>query len=326
MVESPGAADARRDRWDHHGPVLRLRAFVSAAHVDEVRDALGAARGVSHVEQGQRTTDGLVSVTADVEVDAADATIELLDDFDIAWNDVMLWRVPGIRPFLGRQGVGSTERDGAFWAEVVDRAHDNSELRIAYALFMAAAGVIAGVGVLTGSSVLIVGAMAISPDLLPISASAIGIVERRWQLAMRGSRAVVGGLGIGTLAACGATLLLRIGNRIPDDLVLADTVLGPSLTQIGPGSLLVAAAAGMAGMLAFERAGSAAVGVAISVTTIPAAAYVGAAIALGRSEPMWGAALVLVSNIVVIVTACTATLWVQRRRLSVTSSKRGSST
>ena len=298
---------------------------MSTAQVDDVLDALGAARGVSHVTQGQRTTDGLVSVAADLEVDAADETIELLEKFDIAWNDVMLWRVAGIRPFMQRQGVGSPAREGAFWAEVVDRAHDNSELRIAYALFMAAAGVIAGVGVLTGSSILIVGAMAISPDLLPISASAIGIVERRWQLALRGSRAVAVGLGIGAVTSFGATLLLRIGNRIPDDLVLADTVLGPSLTQIGPGSLLVAAAAGLAGMLAFERAGSAAVGVAISVTTIPAAAYVGAAVALGRSEPMWGAAVVLVSNVVVIIAACTVTLWVQRHRLSVTSSTRGSS-
>jgi Domain of unknown function (DUF389) len=70
--------------------------------------------------------------------------------------------------------------------------------------------------------------------------------------------------------------LLRIFGRIDRGLELADSVLGPSLTEIGPGTVLVALAAGMAGMLAFETAGSAAVGVAISVTTIPAAAYVGA--------------------------------------------------
>jgi uncharacterized membrane protein len=77
--------------------------------------------------------------------------------------------------------------------------------------------------------------------------------------------------------------------------------------------MLVAVAAGMAGMIAFERAGGAAVGVAISVTTIPAAAYVGAAIALGLDDPMWGAALVLVTNVVLIILASTVTLWVQRR-------------
>ena len=167
---------------------------------------------------------------------------------------------------------------------------------------------------LTGSSILVVGAMALSPDLLPISASAIGIVERRWRLATRALRALTIGLAIGAAASCVATALLRVFNRVDDDLVLADTVLGPSLTKLGPGSMLVAVAAGVSGMVAFERAGASAVGVAISVTTIPAAAYVGAAIALGRDEPMWGALLVLTTNVVLIILASTATLAVQRRQ------------
>jgi uncharacterized membrane protein len=40
---------------------------------------------------------------------------------------------------------------------------------------------------------------------------------------------------------------------------------------------------------------------------------VGAAIALGLDDPMWGAALVLVTNVVLIILASTVTLWVQRR-------------
>ena len=100
---------------------------------------------------------------------------------------------------------------------------------------------------------------------------------------------------------------------ISPDLVLSDTVLGPSLTELGAGSILVAIAARVAGMLAFERAGGAAVGVAISVTTIPAAAYVGDAVALGRTTPMGGALVVLLTNVAFIVTASTVTLWFQRR-------------
>ena len=65
---------------------------------------------------------------------------------------------------------------------------------------------------------------------------------------------------------------------------LADTALGPSLTEVGPGTVLVALAAGMAGMLAYETAAGAAVGVAISVTTIPAAAYVGCSVGLGSQR------------------------------------------
>jgi hypothetical protein len=95
-------------------------------------------------------------------------------------------------------------------------------------------------------------------------------------------------------------------------------VLGPSLTQIGPGSVLVALAAGMAGMLAYETASGAAVGVAISVTTIPAAAYFGDSLALPGNG--LGALSVLGMNVVCIETAAALTLLVQRWRRRRTSS------
>ncbi len=178
---------------------------------------------------------------------------------------------------------------------------------------MAAAGVVAGVGVLQGSSILVVGAMALSPDLLPISAAAVGLVERRWALAARATLTLCIGLGITALTAAGVTVLLRIFGRIDRGLEIADTVLGPSLTEIGPGTVLVALAAGMAGMLAYETAGSAAVGVAISVTTIPAAAYLGCSLGLEASDGGGGALEVLATNVVCIVTGSTLTLLVQRR-------------
>jgi uncharacterized hydrophobic protein (TIGR00271 family) len=178
---------------------------------------------------------------------------------------------------------------------------------------MVAAGIIAGIGVVSGSAVLIVGAMALSPDLLPVAAIAIGVVERRGRLALRALRALGIGLATAALGAFLATVLLRLTGRIPGDLVLADTVIGEALTQIGAGSLIVAATAGVAGMLAFERPGGAAVGVAISVTTIPAASYVGAALAMGRDDPAFGAVLVLLSNVVMLLVASAATLAVQRR-------------
>jgi uncharacterized membrane protein len=155
--------------------------------------------------------------------------------------------------------------------------------------------------------------MALSPDLLPISATAIGLVERRWQVAIKALRVLLIGLATGALGAFAATAVLRLFHRVPDDLRLADTAMGEALTQLGPGSLIVAAAAGVAGMMAFERPGGAAVGVAISVTTIPAAAYVGAAMAMGRDDPMWGALAVLIANVIMLIIASTSTLRVQRR-------------
>lgn len=51
--------------------------------------------------------------------------------------------------------------------------------------------------------------------------------------------------------------------------------------------------AGIAGMLAPETRTSSAVGVAISVTTIPAAAYLGVVLGLGNTEQATGALAVL---------------------------------
>jgi uncharacterized hydrophobic protein (TIGR00271 family) len=293
--------------------VLRLDSFVAPEFVDEVTAALAAHPGVRHVTTGPTTTDGLVAVSAEVDTENADAAIERLADLGIASDDLTLWRVPGVQPLGWQRRTQAEESDGQVWAEIVGRADENAELASRYLLFMISAGIIAGIGVLTGAAVLLVGAMAISPDLLPISASAIGFVERRWQLALRAIRVLLIGLASGALGAFAATVALRVFGRVPEDLRLADTMMGEALTKLSPGSLIVAAVAGVAGMVAFERPSGAAVGVAISVTTIPAAAYVGAAMAMGRDDPMWGALGVLLANIVTLIVASTATLTAQQR-------------
>jgi hypothetical protein len=55
------------------------------------------------------------------------------------------------------------------------------------------------------------------------------------------------------------------------------------------------------------------VGVAISITTIPAAAFIGAAVAVGDVEALRGALAVLAANVGLIVVAGTVTLALQRR-------------
>jgi uncharacterized hydrophobic protein (TIGR00271 family) len=293
--------------------VLRLDAFVPPDLVDDVRETLVGLPGVRHLAVSGATAEGLVTLCAEVDASVADVAIERLADLGIGSNDLTLWRVPGIQPLGWRRRTRTSDSDVQVWAETVGRADEHTRLAWTYLIFMAAAGVIAGIGVLTASSVLLVGAMAISPDLLPISASAIGIVERRWLLALRAVRVLLIGLATGALASFLATALLRVFDRVPADLRLADTAMGEALTELGPGSLMVAAVAGVAGMMAFERPGGAAVGVAISVTTIPAAAYVGAAMAMGRDDPMWGALGVLLANVMMLIVASTATLMLQQR-------------
>ena len=65
-------------------------------------------------------------------------------------------------------------------------------------------------------------------------------------------------------------------------------------------------------MLAFETRASSGVGVAISVTTIPAAAYLGVAAGLGEGSKALGALAVLATNVVFMVAAAATTLSLQR--------------
>jgi hypothetical protein len=292
--------------------VLQLRAYANSERAGDVVQRLADQPGVHHVVAGTFTVQGLVQITAELQPDVADLVLDVLRGCELPAEDVTLWRANTIRP-LGRRAHGRDDgHESTVWAEVTGRAGENAQIALVYSLYMVAAGVVAGVGVMTGSSILVVGAMALSPDLLPISAAAVGLVDRRWPLAARAFVTLAVGLGIVALAAAATTALLRLSGRIERNLELADTVLGPSLTQIGPGSVLVALAAGMAGMLAYETASGAAVGVAISVTTIPAAAYFGDSLALPGNG--LGALSVLGMNVLCIELAAALTLLVQRWR------------
>ena len=74
----------------------------------------------------------------------------------------------------------------------------------------------------------------------------------------------------------------------------------------------MALAAGVAAMLSFETRAASAVGVAISVTTIPASALFGVLLGLGEVSGSWGAAGVLGVNVCPAAALRDATLAVQR--------------
>ncbi len=100
-------------------------------------------------------------------------------------------------------------------------------------------------------------------------------------------------------------------HRIPSSFNIDSTVLG-SLASVNNETIVVALAAGVAGMLALETRASSGVGVAVSVTTIPAAAYLGVATALGETREALGALGVLSANVAMLVVAASATLVLQR--------------
>jgi hypothetical protein len=99
---------------------------------------------------------------------------------------------------------------------------------------------------------------------------------------------------------------------LPGNFAIGESALS-GLATVNPSTILVAFAAGVAGMLSLETRASSAVGVAISITTIPAAAYLGVAAGVREASRALGALAVLGVNIAVLVLAGTLTLLVQRR-------------
>src|SRR5262249_58477548 len=81
-------------------------------------------------------------------------------------------------------------------------------------------------------------------------------------------------------------------------------------------TIIVALAAGVAGMLAVETRASVGVGVAISVTTIPAAAFLGVAAGVGELSKSLGALSVLATNVAMMLIGGSAALAIQRRLAS----------
>ena len=226
----------------------------------------------------------------------------------MAEDDIALARLDEIAP------VGSAHpATSLIWADVLGQARRNARPVALYLAFTIAAGVIAAFGVIEVNSILIVGAMAISPDMLPLSAACVGLVSRRGRLVRRAL--VTLGVGLGLVVPGGRAAHRRPRPRrtsFPSDFELGEAALS-GLTTVNASTIGVALAAGIAGILALETRASSAVGVAISVTTIPAAAYAGVAAGVGEVDKAWGALAVLGVNVAVLLMAGTLTLLVQRR-------------
>ena len=214
---------------------------------------------------------------------------------------------------VGRAATGPA-KTSLVWEEVLGSAWVNARPIARYLAFMFAAGVIACYGVVDRNAILIVGAMAVAPDLLPITAIGVGVVARRPGLAGRGLVTIAVGMAITCIAAALFALAQDQLDLIPSGFSFdsAANALG-GLTTVNNETLVVALVAGAAGMLALETRAKGAVGVAISVTTIPAAAYLGVAAGMGEIGKAADALGVLSANIAMMVVGAILTLVVQEK-------------
>ena len=296
--------------------MLQLRVFGAPPTMAALADTLRRMPGSRHVIQMGNGELGGALVTADLVDDAVDRALEQVTRLGVPTEDVVLVRLESIGPSVAQRPLASV-----VWSDLLSQAGANARPFPRYLVFMAAAGVIAAFGVIYQNVTLVVGAMAISPDTLPITAAATAVVLLRWRLAGRAVVALVLGLAVVCVVGGVMTAALNALDLLPQGGHINSSFLA-GLSTVNISTPIVAFAAGVAGMLALETRASSAVGVAISVTTIPASAYLGVAAGVGQIDKAWGALLVLAVNVSMLLLAGCLTLLVQRAlgRTAITSS------
>ena len=291
--------------------MLRLRASVEAERAPTFAGSLRQLEGVRRlVQQPDEAAVGAVVFVADVEPHAADEAVEAISALGIPVDDYVLTRIEVVAPL--RRHLGGNAIEGFAWLEVLGQARVNSRPLARYLALIVVAAVIAALGVIKSNGILIVGGMAVSPDLLPICATCVGLVAGRRHLAMRSFFTLTVGMALVVVVTAILTALLDASGALGDAFKVTESSLA-GLAETDYSTVLIALAAGVAAMLSFETRASAAVGVAISVTTIPASAYLGVAIGAGDSGDGLPALVVLGVNVALLVVAGTGTLLLQRR-------------
>jgi len=282
--------------------MYRLRAFGEEGRLRTLGSELERAGLLRAATLTPALSGPRVRLEGEIEAEDTDRALALARSLGFADGEVSLAR---------QEVLDELARSALVWSDVLRQAALNSRLLGRYLVFMAVAGVVAGFGVIYDNGILIVGGMAISPDILPIAAICVALTARDAPL---GARALAT-LMVGFLATCATgavmTAVLDPLGLLPDGFEVGAASLS-GLTSVNVATIAVALAAGVAAMLSLETRSSAAVGVAISVTTIPAAAYLGVAAGVGDAEKVLGALGVLGANVALLVAAGGATLAVQR--------------
>lgn len=248
-------------------------------------------------------------VACQVGRDAVDEVVDALRDVD----GTAVW-LEDSTLLLDAGGHHTSRDDAVMWAQVADMLDRNSRLGALYLIVITVAGAIAAVGILEDLFLLIIAAMALSPDYFPLIAGCLAVVRRSRRSFLRSLRTLVLGFASAAVAAGLLTALLE---------ALGAVTLGPGGESRGavevfvasPNwvSVVVACLAGVAGALSVTMSDNRAlVGVFVSITTIPAAAGIGVGIAAGRWDEAVGSAGQLAVNLLCLYVVGAATLWAQR--------------
>ena len=208
---------------------------------------------------------------------------------------------------------GRFEQFTPVWAEVESRITLEGTFPPSWYVLLVIAGLIGAVGILTNSQILIVGAMVVGPEYGAILSVAFGVTRRDWARVWRSAAALAVGFALAVVGALLLALIVRAAGLEPRAYALGIRPVSSLIDTPNWFSFIVALLAGVVGVVSLTEARSATlIGVFISVTTIPAAADTGVALAFGSGSEARGSVLQLLLNVTVLTAVAIAGLPVQQ--------------
>jgi uncharacterized hydrophobic protein (TIGR00271 family) len=289
--------------------VLHLRVIAPEDMRDDILEVLRREVGVANIllHQGAALEPPGDEITADIARECANDVVKDLKSLDVqhrgAITLAVLDTVLSTRAHRAEDEAEGDPADAVVWDELIGRTREEATLSVTFVLFLTLACLLTAIGVVTDSTVTIVGAMVLGPEFGPLAALSVALVQRRLTLARRAALALIVGFPIAMAITALATWAADgIGWISPDSIQHVEEV--DFIFQVGPLSFVVALLAGAAGMLSLVSAKSAGlVGVFISVYTVTAAGFAVVAATVGAWDVAAKSALQLVVNLVGIVVA-----------------------
>jgi uncharacterized hydrophobic protein (TIGR00271 family) len=300
--------------------MVHLRIVVPSHNAEHALDLLRETDSVVnliYLERAAQKPEGDV-ILCDVAREDASLIISDLREFDIHHEGSIAIEevdshISDVATMAEEAAEGSPA-DAVVWEQVESRTSENIELSANFIAFFCIACMIAAVGVMLDSPILIIGAMVVGPEFGPIAGLCVAVVQRRIDVARRSTIALAVGFPAAITAAFLFTLFIRAVGLTPEGFSASEHPLTQFISHPDAFSFIVAYLAGAAGVLSLTSTKSGAlIGVLISVTTIPAAANIGVAAAFADWAEWRGAMAQLAVNLAGILLAGIGTLFLQRK-------------
>ncbi|MEP6760763.1 MAG: DUF389 domain-containing protein, partial [Sporichthyaceae bacterium] len=206
--------------------MLHLRISVPSDLSDEVVRVLEqdlAVSGLAVIRGASLRPPGDL-VFADIPREGANGVIDELRELGVQRAGTI--HVEPVQAWLSQSGFDAERRtpgssaDSVVWTDVLQRAYEESELNWTYLSFMTLATLIAGIAIVLDSQILVIGAMVLGPEFIPIAALGLSLVRRRYSLLRLAARTLILGFLVAiVLTTCAGLVGRALGWISREDVV-----------------------------------------------------------------------------------------------------------